>query len=92
MKENIIFTQNDFPFPYSQGDVWDENKELCFSYELSSGVFMGNIRQHLYDRAISFILVKDKGAILNALHTTKHNISQEEVDGMKYFFLHRGVS
>ena len=92
MKENIIFTQNDFPFPYSQGDFWNKNKELGFSYELSSGAFMENIRQHSYDRAISFILEKDKGAILNALRTTKHSISQEEVDGMKYFFLHRGVS
>lgn len=68
------FTQNDFPFPYNQCSHWKSHRFIALYMHHS---YAHNIA---YERAKTHILRTDNGAILNALETTEHRLSQDEVN------------
>lgn len=76
------FTQNDFPFPYNKSDIWKDGISIGYAFYLMSVKSANGIDFYSFahEQAMWRILKDDNGAILNALETTKHNLSQDEVD------------
>lgn len=79
MKTVYKFTQNDFPFPYNKSDVWQDNVSIgeAFTYKQAVSIDLGKM---VYEEAVRYILEKDNGAILNALKTTEHHLSQDQIN------------
>lgn len=76
------FTQNDFPFPYNKSDIWKDGCSIGWAVRNESGKSTNgfDFYSFAHEQAMWCILQDDNGAILNALETTKHNLSQDEVD------------
>ena len=72
------FTQNDFPFPYNQCNWWKSHRFIA----LYMHHYMDNAHNIAYEMAKTQILRTDNGAILNALETTEHRLSQDEVNNI----------
>jgi len=72
------FTKNDFPFPYNQCNWWKSHRFIAL-YVHHNYAHAHNIA---YERAKTQTLRTDDGAILNALETTEHNLSQDEVNNI----------
>lgn len=66
------FTQNDFPFPYNQCSCWKSHRFIA--------LYVHHYMDYEIERAKTHILRTDDGAILNALETTEHRLSQDEVN------------